>query len=590
MSYNIKRNQFYVEFRFCYCIYAYIMKVYLYLLTVLSLLISLSFATEQGAPTKTKPHPVHGNDPSLVTYADGTVRGLVFDKHRTFYGLPYAKPPVGDLRWQNPLPPNVWEDIRNATYERDGCPQECNLASFACPVQGTNEDCLFLNVFTPISNTTSLKPVYVFIPGGAFTDGSADVPLYDGKHFAEAGIVLVTINYRLGILGFLGNEDINLSGNYGFLDQIAALHWVRNHISAFGGDPDQVSLGGQSAGAMSVVGHLISPLSNDLFQSVIVESSPTSLGFKTIQEAKDNYAIFSRKVKCTTFQCLKDLSAAEITKIQNEMRQTLNLTNPIGTITQWTPVIDGPVIPSQPLDAFEQGNFNHVPVILGENVDEGDVFVYPFFKLKLAKIIYNQIVNTIFRKYSSEIKNQVLDLYPGVSLPGDNRPILARLLNDLLFKCPNRYMARALSKNGDMTYLYRYTHVNSFNGSLPFCHTSACHGDELPYVFNSYDLIGFNVSVEEREMAANISNYWYNFIENGDPNLGAETPVGWPRYIQNDKALNAIKLRVKIRMTNLDNISEGCDLFDELDKATENLHFYYFGKKIDFHFNVPCFE
>ena len=221
--------------------------------------------------------------PTVVQTNSGPVRGVLEDRARVFRGIPYAAD-AKTRRWQNPVPPKPWTATRDAFEDGPGCPQVCVLPSIACPpVQ--SEDCLYLNVFTPLLTSEALTPVMVFIHGGDYVQGYGGGPLYDGTPMANSsGLILVALNYRLGALGFAYAGDLaggQLAGNYGFLDQRLALKWVQDNIKNFGGDPGRVTIFGQSAGAMSVALHLVSSGSRGLFSAAIIESEPLGLPLRS---------------------------------------------------------------------------------------------------------------------------------------------------------------------------------------------------------------------------------------------------------------------------------------------------------------------
>ncbi|EFA81621.1 neugrin domain-containing protein [Heterostelium album PN500] len=495
--------------------------------------------------------------------------------------IPYAQPPVGHLRWSNPTEPVGWDGIRDCSYERESCPQKCQPLSLTCPVVGISEDCLYLTIYTPLgpppsSKTSSsssdsdsdssdvrpltnnnknnnnlngnekeseLRPVLVFIPGSEFTSGSSESPLYDGKQFAENGIILVTVNYRLGILGFLGNKEAGINGNFGFHDQLAALRWVQKNIGAFGGDIKRITLAGQSAGALSVLTHLISPLSNGLFQSVIIQSSPTTIGYHTNATAKEFFHRLLERTNCTapktsnfnsddgsddyypdypdypdyqdisyernfTLNCLKELSVNQIIAIQMDIDLEVNAlsgNNPLAVVAQWTPMIDESSIPDQPIPMLETGCFNKVNIMLGG--DESTIMMKEYRPAEvdtpMNRKSFTRFLGKVFK--DSVQRNKIIDLYnrtatsptAKVSLitlrdlneNDDHRPLLSNILNDLVFICSSRYIVRCISQsksNNNYNY-YNYINVNNnvyyyrykHANNLLCINTTTCHGDKM---------------------------------------------------------------------------------------------------------------
>jgi para-nitrobenzyl esterase len=314
---------------------------------------------------------------SVVSTVDGPVRGFVRNGVNIFLGIPYAAPPIGVLRWQPPQPVKRWKDARDATRYAPTCPQVSELGAFAGPTS-TSEDCLYLNVFTTGVNKNGKKmPALVWIHGGGNIDGESND--YDASKLAAGGpdgvpTVVVTINYRLGLFGFFSHPAIDseghLYGNYGILDQQAVLRWVQRNIAAFGGDPNRVALGGQSAGAVDTAANLVSPYSNGLFNRAILQSSPGFLAsnFVSTQIAQGRGTNFAKAAGCTgtdaaAAKCLRNLSTTRILQLQG----TLNADGPYasGILS-----IDGAVIPRTPDQAFSTGNFNKMPIMGGGTRDE----------------------------------------------------------------------------------------------------------------------------------------------------------------------------------------------------------------------------
>ena len=311
------------------------------------------------------------DDGSVIWTDDGPVRGFERNGMHEFLGIPYAAPPVGDLRWMPPQPPRAWDRPLKATRFRNTCAQVTELGAFAGP-SSTSEDCLYLNVFTShlSRNQHELKPVLVWIHGGGNVDGESND--YDASKLATGGpdgvpTVVVTINYRLGIFGFFSNSIINaeghLWGNYGILDQQAALRWVRANIAAFGGDPNKVTLGGQSAGARDTTANLLSPFSKGLFQRAILESYP-EISWVTNAQMLPRGDAFAAAAGCSDASCLRNLSTARILQLQG----TPNANGPYAQ--QVFP--DGTIVPLQPGAAWKTGQFHHMPIMAGLVHDEGN--------------------------------------------------------------------------------------------------------------------------------------------------------------------------------------------------------------------------
>src|SRR6516225_1709897 len=342
-----------------------------------SLLRNLAFAAVALAASAATGDEHHRGP--VVETSDGRVRGISSGGVDRFLGIPYAAPPVGDLRWRPPQPHGRWRGVRDATSFANHCPQVAS--PFGLP--SVTEDCLYLNVFRPARHGEDdgeadegghegrerRHPVMVWIHGGALLVGESDD--YDPVRLVQRGVVVVTINYRLGVLGFLAHPALteespeHASGNYGLMDQQAALRWVRRNIRAFGGDPDNVTIFGESAGGLSVHSQLASPLAAGLFHKAIVESGAYSLVPPSLSAAKAAGAAFAASAGCadpsTAAACLRSLPVATILAHQ-----------PSGTMV---PNLDGFVLPQTVRAAFSTGQFNHVPVIEGSNHDEWRLFV-----------------------------------------------------------------------------------------------------------------------------------------------------------------------------------------------------------------------
>lgn len=431
----------------------------------------------------------------------GPVRGMVSDSSRVFRGIPYAAAPVGPLRFAPPQSPEPWEKPLPA--EPTLCPQ----LGLDGVIYG-DEDCLTLDLWTPLKSPTSPLPVMVWIHGGGFVMGSgylADAML------PTRNVVIVAINYRLGVLGFLAHPEFTkegdgTSGNYGFEDQIFALEWVRDNVSAFGGDPDQVTIFGESAGGSAVGSHLGSWRSAGLFQQAIMQSG-NSFGRKkaTLSESETQGQHLASAVSCNTdpnvVECLRKLPMETFFEVE-----TLQVE------TSLRPNFDGTIFKCDFLEALEKGDFNQVPVIIGSNMNEGLGFVQD--QANITEEQYAAIVKSLYGEDSSDI----LSIYP-VTKYGTPQLALAALQGHRSFNCSARRGARALSKAGSDVYLYYYSHGLAF------------HASELELLF------GIGALPSDQKVSAAMKDYWTQFARTGDPN-GGELPE-WPRYdASSDRHLN----------------------------------------------------
>jgi para-nitrobenzyl esterase len=448
---------------------------------------------------------------------------------RVFKGIPYAAPPVGDLRWRPPQPALKWEGVRSGTEFGNSCMQGGGAgrggAKGGAPKGpeaaprglANSEDCLFLNVWTASKSASDRRPVMVWLHPGGYTSGSGAAPGTDGENLAMKGAVLVTINYRLGILGFFSHPELtqespqHASGNYAFLDQIAALKWVQNNITAFGGDPNRVLVFGDSAGSSSIGNLVASPLSKGLFQRALGESGAW-MGLSVAPMAKLE-AAEQAGVRTAT-----QLGANSLAELRAKAAAEL-LTGRGGG-----PVIDGWFLPEDPAAIYAQGKQNDVPLLLGSNKDEAT-----FFQGPTTADMFTKTVNTRF----GDLAEAFFKLYPAGSDEQATISSFATFRDQLGFVMRN--WAVAQSKTGkSKAYLYFFTHEPPIAGGNPppspvvtARQQGATHGAEAAYVFEN--LLGARPwADQDRQLSDTISSYWVNFAANGDPN-GKGLPV-WPAF------------------------------------------------------------
>ena len=398
-----------------------------------------------------------------------------------FKGIPYAAPPVGALRWRPPSPPPSWNGIRSGSHFGDDCMQTPYVISTG---QKVSEDCLTLSVWTGSDYGKAHRPVMVFFYGGAFIGGSSAYPLYDGAKLAREGVVVVGFNYRVGIFGFLAHPQLSAespqhaSGNYGLLDQIAALRWVRDNIEAFGGDPQRVTAFGESAGASSIAVLMTSPLASGLFQRAIIQS-PTLPPLATLAAAQTAGAQVG-----TDIAALRKLDAAQLLTY-NDRFFPRSGQRTAGSMGFPAPIVDGYVMREQPRLVFEQGHAQAVPTIVGVNADEG-------------------------RMFAGE----------------GSSPAESATVGDGLFVESARWIARGMAQHEAQTFAYVFT--RSVNGGpLP-----PTHSEELPFVFGTLDEPSFikhpAPDAADLGLSALLRRTWAQFASSADPN-GAGLSQ-WPRF------------------------------------------------------------
>jgi para-nitrobenzyl esterase len=499
-------------------------------------------------------------DENVVATEKGCVRGESLGAVKIFRGIPYAAPPVGNLRWKAPQEHPSWDGVRDATQFGKSCPQLPGTI-FRYQLE-TDEDCLSLNIWTPKIDPNAKLPVMVWIHGGGLVQGSSsqkvnDRVTYDGRVFAERfGVVVVTINYRLAQLGFLAHpalsaEDIehNVSGNYGLLDQIFALRWVQKNIQNFGGDPQNVTIFGESGGGKSVCALLASPLAAGLFQRAIIQSGgcPSNLrklrGSSGRESAEAQGERFARAIGCAD---APDVLACLRSKSVQEILQTLpGEASILSTAEKWDFTVDGYALLQSPGRALEAGNFNVVPVIAGTTGNEASIFTVSLGIQTVEQ--YEAYVRSIFRG----LADQVLALYPASAYPSP-KAALDALISDVSFVCPTRRFVRDISKSQQKTFLYHFTYVTRAGAQLGL---GAFHGSEIPFVFGNLT----NPTPQERALSDAMMRYWVNFAKTGDPNDWA-LPA-WPAYtLAGDPHLQLdvpIKADRELR-------KRYCDFFDQL--------------------------
>jgi para-nitrobenzyl esterase len=450
----------------------------------------------------------------VVVTDRGAVGGTSAHGMRGFLGIPYAQAPVGDLRWRPPRPRPAWTGVRNATAFGSSCPQTASLLWR----QSTNEDCLFLNVFAPTAVSAGGYPVMVWIHGGGLVSGESDDYLPRG--LVAHNVVVVTVNYRLGALGFLSHpalsagSPIHASGNYGLLDQQFALRWVQRNIGRFGGDPRNVTLFGESSGGQSVHEQLASPTARGLFQRAIVQSGGYAGRQPTLRMAEAAGSAFAAAVGCRaqTAACLRRTPVATLLANQPSLAVT--------------PVLDGHTLTQSLAQAFTSGRFNRVPVIEGSNHDEDRFFLAtngPAGTAPLAASGYPAAIGAALGVGPSAVA-AITTHYPLRSYPSAS-VALGAVLTDAFFACPAQAATTALSRYTP-TYQYEFDdeYAPRFFPTPPLSFPlGAFHTAELQYLFT---LRGHpsHLTADQETLASAMLNLWTTFARTGNPGSG------WPRY------------------------------------------------------------
>jgi para-nitrobenzyl esterase len=493
-------------------------------------------------------------DAPVVRIDAGQIRGelknVAGQSIRVFRGIPFAAPPTGSLRWRAPQRVSPWTDVRDATRFAPACPQAAGLA-YGAPFPDQSEDCLYLNVWSPWPAEAGPRPVMVWIHGGGNVIGGAHTAAYDGSHLAAAGVVLVTIQYRLGPLGFLAHPALTSesrardgrasSGNYGLLDQIAALEWVKANIMTFGGDRDRVTVFGESAGAADITNLMASPLARGLFHRAIAESGYFGENVPRLNEAvgatrsahQVGLDVAARlDIRGEDEQALRALRALPpdvLTKIPMTIG---GLGAATGGAFKFGPIVDGYVLPKDPGEVWAAGEMHKVPFIAGSNLDDGSVFVrsQPIRALPGYKLM----MSTIFGPDA----DAAMAVMPATTV-ADVPAAVQRIATVLAFRAPARRLARAVDAPGGTSWLYLFSRN-------PLARTSrgsgVIHGLEIPYVFGTIGELGpaaARATDMDRALSADMLRRWAAFARTGNPN-GADAAAGpargpvWPAYHRED--------------------------------------------------------
>jgi len=493
-------------------------------------LLALTVAAETAAQAAAR----QPTAPLVVRTNDGALRGMVSDGAREFLGISYAAPPVGQLRWRPPQPAAHWRGIRDATNAASQCAQPGG-AVLSDPTASTSEDCLYLNVYAPTMASIRQLPVMVWIHGGGFTGGSGS--LYDGAVLAaREHVIVVTINYRLGIFGFLALPSLDeeggadSSGDYGLMDQQAALRWVQRNAAAFGGNSRDVTIFGQSAGGLSVCDNMASPAAAGLFAHAIAESG-CLMPMPSRQATEQRDAALAATLGCTNAAtaaaCLRVKPAAELVAAEG--------TSPIPA-TGWGPVSGGPILPAQPATAFATGRYIHVPMLQGSTADEGRLLVGLDFDAQGSPLTAAEYPAAVQALFGASLTPQILAHYPLSAYPSPDLA-LAAVETDGGVSCEAVQADGLVSASG--VYAYEFADPdppNPFGVTFSFPLGSA-HSTDIEYEFQTMPNIGITprpdnltppFTAAQFALSDQMMGYWARFAETGDPN-GDGAPF-WPAF------------------------------------------------------------
>lgn len=455
----------------------------------------------------------------IAQTTNGQIEGYMKENLRIFKGIPFAAPPLGELRWKAPQPPQNWAGTRKCTafsaspIQNKPQPFYCWTEEFIAKPEPLSEDCLYLNVWTTAQSKADKRAVFVWIYGGGLSSGSTNCDIYDGEEMAKKGLVFVSINYRVGVMGFMAHPELSqesgygASGNYGFLDQVAALKWVQQNIAAFGGDPNNVTIAGQSAGAFSVNALIASPLAKGLFHKAILQSGGllSNRLSQTLSESEKQGLKFMQKANCASIAELRKKSAGELQQLSNSP-----------DAGRFGVTMDGYVLPTDVLAHFKNGKHNQVPLLTGWVTGDGSF-------LGDTKMTLDEYQKEAQSKYGAKAA-EYLSIFPAST---NDEVKTAKQTQTLLgfAAMPSHLLA---SFNKPKSYLYQFSHVPPDKPNFP--NYGAFHTAEVPYALHTLHTWKRPWQSVDLDLQNVMSSYWVNFAKTGDPN-----GVGLPAWQSYDK-------------------------------------------------------
>lgn len=455
----------------------------------------------------------------IVGTSNGKIQGTAtMDKTvHIFKGIPFAAPPIGDLRWKAPQPVQSWKGIRQCTsfsaspMQNKPQPFFCWSEEFLAQAEPINEDCLYLNVWTTAKAKSKKQPVFLWIYGGGLNSGSANCAIYDGEEMAKKGVIFVSINYRVGVFGFMAHPELSkesghqASGNYGFLDQIAALKWVQKNIAVFGGDPNNVTIAGQSAGAFSVTALIASPLAKGLFHKAIAQSGGlfSNMLSQNLEKSEAQGVVFMKKANTNSLAELRKKSAEELLILSN---------NP--EVGGFGTTMDGYVLPVNLIEHFKKGLQNQTPVLTGWVTGDGSF-------MGDTNMTVDDYKKEAQAKYGDKA-DEYLSIFP-VATVEQVKTVKQKLTLLGFAGMPAHLLA---SFNTKTSYIYQFGHVAPDKPNFP--NYGAFHTSEVPYVLHNLYTWNRPWQPLDKEIEAVFSSYWINFAKTGNPN-GDNLPK-WESY------------------------------------------------------------
>ena len=523
-----------------------------------------------------------------ITFSKGIVTGILSTDVAYFLSVPFAASTEGLNSFAPPSPRDSWTGALNGTVFGAGCLQPHHNADVPSL---QSFDCLSLNIFAPpsaldsaaggsTSTTTTKLPVMVFFNGGAYLEGSDIGPfgMYSGASLISNDVIVVTINYRLGAYGWLGGlPELNINGNFGIMDQIAGLKWVRDEIAAVGGDPQRVTVFGESAGAMSIGILLTSPAADGLFQRAIMESNVAGFNYPNATHAAIYAASFcaDKALNCNdalghcNATCLRTATPAAVMSAWNSATGSVpdfiftDLSHIIDGLLGTGPIIDGDIVITEPMGAVESGSYwgKNIPILLGTNSNEGETFIYDGVDFPLPGFLvpyaYLGILNF------NETAAQLVDKEPryNTSKYADGRTPLSQMVTDFWFRCASERFVATATANGATTYVYRFDHLYSNASIFPgfglpkICAQVVCHASEIPFVFHELPTFA-SFTPDEDEFALRMGIYWTNFAK------GLAPSSEWPAWSPTSRLTKVLNISETIEST-----SGLCGFWDSLAGA-----------------------
>jgi para-nitrobenzyl esterase len=506
-------------------------------------------------------------DELIVTTKYGQIFGSYEEStgNRVFLGIPYASPPTGSLRFKPPQPPASWAPtILKALQFGPWCLQKLDTSKKASAAAKLSEDCLYLNIWTP-PNVSGPLPVMVWINGSFFKLGTSSDPIFSGNNISKQGnVIVVTLNYRLGAFGFFASESLSkedpnwpTSGNYGLLDQNMALQWVRENIGAFGGDPENVTLFGQSAGSFSICYHILMPKSKGLFKRAILQSGSCSYPVEVKGKQTNNIAVHQdfQSTLQEHLKFMKDLGCSDISCVRNRSDGEIKYFQDSFSFKFW-PSIDGVVIPGDPLTLFKNGSYNKVDILIGTTLDDGSIYSLSYS--------YKQFESYIEVLFPNHYK-RVLEIYPE-STYKTGLKAFSQMWTDNYFVCPGRSLLNSLTANNGTAYQYVFAYPPSYMTEDDRLRYGAYHGAENTFVFNYPFDNNFNLNKQpftkdELVLSSQMIDLWTSFAKTGIPSSSSSL-INWDKFNNVDQSY--IKLNIK-ELKIEKNLSKAmCDIYDEI--------------------------